>query len=249
MRIWIHSHPFAAKKPSPSSQDKITLRETTGADSHWAVMVIFGRGDPYASLQIRDPLLEEPIEMEMECEVDWTMLPSNSVVSKWEKEFERNIKEAPTPEVVAVDHRGKNRQPWEIPNRKKGLAFTDFQAEYRGYKNPYVVFGISLVEYAEARAEGYTKKEIIHWRDEVVHCTPELLRSTEGFIEQLTASEVTELKRIQAQDWDNMTEAEWNAARDALDKETKGNNKCKLLPIKAAGKGKKKGKNRKNRRK
>jgi hypothetical protein len=190
MRIWIHSHPFATTKPSPSGTDETTLTEKTGVDSRWAIMMILGQGDPYIRLQIKEPLLEEPLELQMEHVVDWNLSVSKTTMASWENEYDRNIHEAP--KVVAT--RG-NQGGNELGFHKKSFMSTHQNAlgsmkTFTQYYDEWNLFDVpgepqwtappgdmDFQDYVAARREGFTQEEVGRWGDLVTRCTVGVLRN------------------------------------------------------------------------
>jgi len=184
MRIWIHSHPFSTSSPSPSGTDEETLLEKTGADSEWAIMVIMGKGDPYIRLQLRNGLLgDEAIGLEMEYEIDWSMIVSKATIDLWETEFDLNIHEA-APIVVA--HQTRALDWWQKERKASGRGqqkFTPstgqgYPSAPRGpaadakhiaqYRHEWMAFnflpgGLDQDDYVRARFKGYTIKEVLEW--------------------------------------------------------------------------------------
>jgi len=196
MRIWIHSHPFATKVPSPSGTDNTTLEEKTGAESEWAIMVIMGKGEPYIRLQLRNGLLEdEAIELEMDYEIDWSMVISKDTIEGWKTEYDKNIHEAPP--VVVVNQSPEWWQKQQAARERGQQVYTPstgqgYPSAHRGpqadaklitrYRHEWVAFdfvpgGLDQDDYVRARFKGYNIKEILEWKDFCLVNPPHVLRN------------------------------------------------------------------------
>ena len=197
MRIWIHSHPFSTNTPSPSGTDNKTLEEKTGADSEWAIMVIMGKGraDPFIRLQLRNGLLEdEAIELEMDYEIDWSMVISKDTIEGWQKEYDKNIHEAP-PVVLSTSN--QNPSWWQKQQAARGKqVFTPstgqgYPSARRGpeadakniaqYRHEWMAFdfvpgGLDQDDYVRVRFKGYTIQEVLEWGDFCLVNPPHVLR-------------------------------------------------------------------------
>jgi len=221
MRVWIHSHPFSTGTPSPSGTDNTTLEEKTGADSHWSIMVIMGQGTPFARLQIREELLDnEPIEMEMDCEVDWTLLATPKILDEWKKEFTANVHEA-KPVIVENTRKsfwtpgssnpqykgngkkgkkGKTGKPKTLDQRQWKRTFTDYKKEWNSFGchgGPEWLVEttkMTIWTYITAREEGYTPDEIGYWGDLVIVCEKETLIGGQAKLEKEAAIELAEIR-------------------------------------------------------
>lgn len=242
MRIWIHSHPFATGKPGPSPQDNVTLEDKTGRDSHWAIMVIVGSEGiekTFARLQIRDDLLEEPILLGLDCEIDWGLLANQTIITAWEKEYKRNIHKAP---VIAV-HQDKGN--------KKGKRQLYSSASPRSYREEWEHFGfipggLDEDNYVLARIRGFTIREILEWGDWTLEYMPEELALLQGAVDKETAKETSQIRQAHNRQERNkpcnqkkqtrpikpMKAASSKANENKKNKESKGKlwNKPRILP-------------------
>ena len=208
VRVWIHSHPFATTKPSPSGTDVTTLEEKTGADSAWAIMVIVGQGPTFARLHIRPELLDhEAIELDMECEVDWALLATDKILKDWRKEFKLNIHEAPPAPPAVVISNKKNRRYRQqsfvrttenpivtsISDKKLLREWGSF--DQKGHPDWLAAPGeMEFQDYMAARREGFTPEEIGYWGDLVMNLPKESLRLSRQGIEKAAAAELAEIR-------------------------------------------------------
>jgi hypothetical protein len=204
-------------------------------------MVIFGKSEVYAELLIREPLLGgEGIRIELNCGVDWGLLADTKDLSGWEKEYKRNIHKAKPAVIILNDEETRPRRFTSYKkkgNKKNKLTFKDYRREWGACDYP--PGGLTAVEYAEARAKGFTLHEISMWGDLILLAwnTPENLRAVQMEINKKTAAEMQKIAVRQAQ-------REFNEGGES----NEGNEQCKPNRITAASNGNRRHKSRKSRR-
>jgi len=189
MRVWIHTHPFSAGKPSPSSVDISTLEDKLLRGTDYAIMIILGGGEEHfaelhAALKI--PGIEMHAAVPLTLYVDWTSSIWDAKSSEWNKEYKKNIKRpAPalqSPTVMEGRQIGFRQNPRSGESYRKRLVQSAGQQGIKQYIISEWIRSstiLTLTEYNIARTKGYTPVEILRWGRIVEDFDPLTLRAAE----------------------------------------------------------------------